>query len=327
MTEPYREAIDIINGKFMEKIEEIKSIEEPLKKRKEEIEDIQERIKKEKLMAEEQRVNNRINELIKNGCVFDGEFYSISSPEYNVSESSIGVVDIRNMSDELYKQFLQVVIDKNTVITMGEDLKKERQWKEEERKKKEDEEKQAALDKMKREQEEKDAEIEKLKDMLKKQQEAADKAERERLDGIYQTRSRFLLQQGMSEGYDMFTYGDKSIKKNDIRNMEDSQFNSLVAPITEFIAKDMAQKAEEKRREEEARIEDAKKKAIEEENKRKEEEALKEQEKLAASSDKVKYEALVSSLKEIKFPDFKSTKYNAKVNAIKKFIDSLTSND
>src|SRR5689334_3927039 len=75
---PYNEFVKHLNTKYGEIVDVIQvgpGGEEELNKKKDEVDEIIEKRKEEKRQAEEKKINDRINDVIKNGMAFDGEYY------------------------------------------------------------------------------------------------------------------------------------------------------------------------------------------------------------------------------------------------------------
>ena len=114
---PYRQTLDFINEKFSDAKSQIVAIEEPLKEMKKKVDDEEDAIKEQLKLQKAQKLANRVDLLTKNGCIFDGDYYSIKDEELGVSETSLGVVDLENMSDERFERVLKDVVEKNNKIT------------------------------------------------------------------------------------------------------------------------------------------------------------------------------------------------------------------
>lgn len=305
MGKPYRDTISFINNAYDEVEALIKDGpggELELKKMKDTVDDIIEQKKEEKRQAEEKKINDRINELLKNGMVFDGEYYSIKSDELGISETSIGVVDIRTMSDDLFKNLLQLVIDKNGKIT----AEKER-LAEIARKKKEEEDEQARIAKEKFDQEQK--ELKEKQDKLdREQREFAEKqkkfeaeqkaAEQERINGIIRHRGAVLtgmklVYNPQNESYDYL--GEPMVTDaTAIHEFSDTDWLNLIETLKNTIKKKDEDAAEfvRKQQEEEA-----------------ERERQKEIERLAGLSDKEKLREYTNALLSVPVPELKSRAY------------------
>jgi len=305
MGKPYRDTISFINNAYDEVEALIKDGpggELELKKMKDEIDEIDKRQKEEKKQAEEKKINDRINELIKNGMVFDGEFYSIKNDELGIPETAIGVVDIRTMSDDLFKNLLQLVIDKNGKIT----AEKER-LAEIARKKKEEEDEQARIAKEKFDQEQK--ELKEKQDKLdREQREFAEKqkkfeaeqkaAEQERINGIIRHRGAVLtgmklVYNPQNESYDYL--GEPMVTDaTAIHEFSDTDWLNLIETLKNTIKKKDEDAAEfvRKQQEEEA-----------------ERERQKEIERLAGLSDKEKLREYTNALLSVPVPELKSRAY------------------
>jgi len=302
---PYNLFVKQLNEKYAEVIEYIQAGdggENFLNKMKDEVDEILEKQKEEKRQAEEKKINDRINELINNGMVFDGEFYSIKNDELGIPETSIGVVDIRTMSDDLFKNLLQLVIDKNGKITAEKERVAEIA-----RKKKEEEDEQARVAKEKFDQEQKELK-EKQEKFDKQQKEFADKqkkfeeeqkaAEQERINGIIRHRSAVLT--GMKMEYnpqnDSYDYlGEPLVSDaSGIHEHSDSDWLNLIEALKNTIKKkddDAAEFLRKKKEEDDER------------------ERQKEAERLAGLSDKEKLKEYTAALLAVPVPELKSKTY------------------
>jgi hypothetical protein len=302
---PYNLFVKQLNEKYGEVIEYIQAGdggENSLNKMKDEVDEILEKRKEEKRQAEEKKINDRINELIKNGMEFDGEFYSIKNDELGIPETSIGVVDIRTMSDDLFKNLLQLVIDKNGKITAEKERVAEIA-----RKKKEEEDEQARVAKEKFDQEQKELK-EKQEKFDKQQKEFADKqkkfeeeqkaAEQERINGIIRHRGAVLtgmklVYNPQNESYDYL--GEPMVTDaTAIHEFSDTDWLNLIETLKNTIKKKDEDAAEfvRKQQEEEA-----------------ERERQKEIERLAGLSDKEKLREYTNALLSVPVPELKSRAY------------------
>ena len=138
VTEPMRLGIALLNSKFSPLVEDIEKLEEPwqlAKKKREEA--IEEEKNREAKLAEE-TLNNRIKTIIDAGCPFDGEFYVVGSEEFNVDPISLGVADIKSLTDPLFDNVLAQVKEKVSIIAAAQKEKDERLAKEKEEQEKVD---------------------------------------------------------------------------------------------------------------------------------------------------------------------------------------------
>lgn len=320
VVKPYNDTVKLINGEY----EKITSLiqdgpggETELKAKKEAIDEIIEKEKEEKRLEEERKINDRINELIAKGMVFDGNFYSISAPELGISETSIGVVDIRTMSDDLYKNFLQMVIDKSGKIEAYK-AEKERLLQ------KEKEEKEAAEKKEREEFAKKKAELDeqekKMKEQQKQMQEQQDKidrdkkeAEQNRINGIIRHRSSVLVGMGLeySDNGGSFDYNGETLVSDaaGIADYDDADWLNLIETLKGTIKK---------------KKEDAE--AFLAKQKKEEEEKIKQQEadRQAGLSDQQRMKEYTTALLAIQVPEFKTKKWKTVAGTIRDFITDNT---
>ncbi len=316
VVKPYNDTVKLINGEY-EKIttliQEGPGGELELKEKKEAVDEILEREKEEKRLAEEKKINDRINELIAKGMVFDGNFYSISAPDLGISETSIGVVDIRTMSDDLYKNFLQMVVDKSGKIA----AEKERV---EAIAKKEKDEKEAA-DKKEREEfaakkkllDEQEAALKKQQDEIAAQQKRIDdankEAEQNRINGIIRHRSAILTSMGLqyNDNSGSYDYLGEAIISNaaTIAEYEDAEWLNLIEVLKGTI----------KQKKDEAEAFLAKQKQDEKDRIEREE-----KERQAGLSDQQRMKEYTSALLGIQVPEFKTKKWKTVAGSIRDFI-------
>ena len=156
----------------------LKPLEEDLKSKKEAIDNEKERLKKLKEKEEEEKLNARITELIKEGMVFDGSCYAIGDT------ISIDVVTVRNLPQDKYEvlkakvQFEKQRIDKEAEEKrLEEQRKKEEFEKQQEQLRLQQEEFQRQQEQLRLQQEE----FQRQQQQLKQQQEQAEQ-ERQRLE-------------------------------------------------------------------------------------------------------------------------------------------------
>lgn len=273
MGKPYAEVVSFINGKYKAVTEKIQKIESPLKGERQKIDDAKKEIEAEKERLAEQKINNRVNALINAGASFDNSYYSIEGKELGISETSIGVVEIRTMTDELFEQFLQIVLDKAAKISAEkerlEKVAKQQQEEKDAADKKEREEFKAAQDKLAAQQKEFDdrqvalqkendgkaAELKAAQDKINydKQQ-----AEQNRLREIIQHRTAILTGMGLALNTPdlSFRYENEPVVTDDISAINDTEWQALIDTTAKVVKekKDAAaaflkqQEAEEKQR-------------------------------------------------------------------------------
>lgn len=241
MGKPYAEVVAFINGKYKAVTEKIQKIEAPLKEERQKIDDAKKEIEAEKERLAEQKINNRVNSLINAGAIFDSEYYSIKDEQLGISETSIGMVEIRTMTDELFAQFLQIVLDKAAKINAEkqrlEELAKKQQEEKEAADKKEREEF-AAKKKLMDEQE---AEMNKKQAALDAQQKIIDDAKKEqeqnRLREIIQHRTAILTGMGLVLNTSdlSFRYENEPVVTDDISAINDTEWQALIETTTKVV--------------------------------------------------------------------------------------------
>lgn len=246
---PYNNVVNYVNEKYKSITPQIEAVEKPLKEKKEAIDDIVEKKKEEAKLAEETKINNRVNELIKHGAAFDGSYYSIKDDALGISETSIGVVDIRTMSDELFQQVLQTVIDKNTkIVSEKERIDTEKKEEEEQRLAKEKEERQL-FDKQKKELEKQQQKMKEQEAELKLQQDKLEKQKQEAATRQLQQRGNQLQELGMAFDFthNAYIFEDVNVDSaTEICLFDDKQWSDLIKKITPVIA-ERKQAAEERK--------------------------------------------------------------------------------
>lgn len=320
---PYNEVVKHINGKYDEIFDMITDGaggERELKEKKDFIDQIIEREKEEKRLEEEKKINDRINELISKGMVFDGNFYAISAPDLGISETSIGVVDIRTMSDDLYKNFLQIVVDKAGKIA----AEKERVAAEE---KKLQEEKLAAEKKereefaaQKKQMEEQQAAMQKQQDDIKAQQNKLDAAKREaeqkqqqieqdKVNNIIRHRSSILVGIGLeyNDQRDSFDYDGEALISDGpcIADYDDVLWLELLDKLKAIIAGKKFAAEEFLKKEHEKETERLR---------------LQELERQAGLNDQQKMKEYIALLLNIPVPEFKTKKWKTTAGGIREYI-------
>ena len=318
VTEPYRLAIDSINSRYNSFIDQIAEIESPLKKQKDEYEDAIEKKKQEAKEAEERKINEHVNDLLKNGASFDGNYYAIEDKELGIECTSISVVDLRTMSDELFKTLLQTVIDKNgKILAEKERLQAIKDEEERKRKLKEEEDRkifQEQQDKLRKEQED-----------LQRQKDEIARQKKEQEDLIYNSRvARFV---GMVNFVGVLKSPipdySKTFTREQLIALSEEEFSVEVATFTELKKEFDKKKAEQDEIDRKAREKQIADDAIAEQKRKEEQQKQREAEELAQKDDKTKYEWLLTQLRSIQIPEFKTRNYKGKAGVIKDFLSDL----
>lgn len=316
VVKPYNDFVKHINGQYdtiTTLIQEGPGGELELKAKKEAIDDILEKEKEAKRLAEEKKINDRINELISKGMVFDGNYYSISAPELGIAETSIGVVDIRTMSDDLYKNFLQIVVDKSAKIAAEKERLAVIEKKQKEEKEAADKAEREEFEKKKKLLDEQEAKLKQQQDEIKKQEEKIEKEKKEqeqnRINNIIRHRSAILVGMGLeyNEHGESFEYnGDTVIlSAPSIADYSDADWLNFIEEIRAVIKK--------KKDEAEAFL----LKKQEEEKQRLE---LQEKERQAGLSDKEKVKEYITALLSVTVPDCKTKTCKNLVGGVRDYI-------
>lgn len=319
---PYNEFVKHINSKYDEittLIQDGPGGELELKEKKEAVDAVIREQKEAEDRAAEEKINARINELLKH-MEFDGSYYSISAPDLGIPETSIGVVDIRTMSDDLYQNFLQMVSDKAAKITAEKERVAELERKAAADKEAADKAEREEFDRKKKEFDDQQAAFKKQQDDLKAQQDKLDKDKREaeqreqqteqnRINEIIRHRSAVLTSAELTynpqtESYDY----DGEVLVADaagIADLDDVQWIDLLDKLKAVISgKKFA--AEEFLKKQKA--DDEKKKADAEE------------ERLAGLSDKQKMQEYIDALYNVPVPPLKTKTWKAKAAMVRDMI-------
>lgn len=338
-TAPYADTIKYINSRYKQITEAIAEIEAPLKDRKSEIDDIEEKRKKQEEIDRETKLNERVGALIKNGAAFDGSYYSIKDESLNISEISLGVVDVRSMSDELFKNFLQQVIDKNAMIlSERERVQKEKEESEKLQKQQEEEARQKLAaeqetlrlerEQFQKERDEMNAERERISAEKKAEEDRKEAEVKQLLEAKLEDRKNQLFGLGMKYDGKLSAYVYDGINENidlftEVVKFDEAQWNDVIARITDKIKEAKQEKEKqliEDRKAEEERIA---KKAIA--DKEAEDKRLEEDRKLllAAQSDKKKWDDYVLRLKSVEPPVLSVPRYTTKLKNVLDVIQYL----
>ena len=323
VVKPYNDFVKHINSQYdviTTLIQDGPGGELELKEKKDAVDDIIKQQQEEEKRQAEEKINSRINELISKGMVFDGNYYVIAAPELGISETSIGVVDIRTMSDDLYLNFLKMVDDKSKKIVAEKErvaeVERVRLAEEEKQKEKERED----LKKQQQLLQEQQADMKRQQDELKLQQKQLDDAKRDaelrdqqaeqnRTNGIIRNRSAVLLGMGLeynTQG-DSFDYGGEVLVADApaIADHDDTGWLALIETLKSTIAKKKA---------------DAEAFLKEQQENEKEKLRLQELERQAGLNDQQKMKEYAALLLNIPVPEFKTKKWNNTAGLIREFI-------
>lgn len=356
---PIDDLRDDVHARFMSVQTDLKTIEAPISSRIKEIDDIEKQRKEDARLAEEQKVENRRNELVEKGMVFDqvSGFYVIKAPELGITETSIGIVDIRTMSDDLYKNFLVMVEEKSKKISAEKERlaaieKKAAEEKEaaEKAEREEFDRKKKLLDeqeeKMKQQQQQIKDQQDKL-DQQKREAEAKEKqVEQNRINDLIKRRSAVLVGMGMkyNQSGDTYTFEEIEVSTHWITTATEGAWVESVQETTDMIKlkKDGAAiKAESLRKESvgKARFEILKtigliknetpailsdlsenEFVVLSENYKKEVKAAQDVERQAGLSDKQKMQEYIDALYNVAAPVMKTQVWKARVSAVRDYI-------
>lgn len=153
-------------------------IEDPIKAEVDRIDAEKEAEKKAAAEALEQKINQRINLLISLGMAFDGAYYRIGETV------TVGVVDVRAMSDETFSTLTDAVKAEAEKIAAEKAAKEAAEKAERERMKAEQKRLADEAEKIQRELQE----LERMKAELQAQKDKAEREEKERLEAIERER-------------------------------------------------------------------------------------------------------------------------------------------
>lgn len=253
---------------------------------------------------------------------FDGSYYSIKDEALGISETSIGVVEIRTMSDELFTQFLQMVMEKTSKISAEKErveaIAKKQQEEKEAADKKEREEFAAAkkaLDEqaaaMKKHQDDIAAAQQKL-DNEKREAEAKEKQiEQNRVNDLIKHRSAVLVGMGMkyNSSGDTYNFEEIEISTHWLTTATEGAWIESVQETTDAInvkkdaatAKALQEQAEQKRKQDEAKY-------------------LAEKERLAGMKDIEKMREYLANLMAVPVPEFTTKKYKGIAGMVRDYI-------
>lgn len=294
----------------------ISEIEKHLQDQEDAYDAEKDRIKKEAEEKEHKRIQARVQQLIDNGCVFDGV-------SYNIGEISMSGSDVQACNDEVFAEAIAAVIterDRLAEEKRVEEARLQAEREEEERLHKEEEERLAKerenLARLQKEQAEKEASLRAEQEQLAKERE---ELKRQKI----KSRNRQLMDLGLHFCLDGFSLGNTHVSEHDIVVLTDEEWNDLIYVITPDI-KNILDRVEEEARE--AKRKEAEAAAEEEDKKRKQAAAYAEAEKKrleALRPDKEKLMAYAESLGAVQMPDLTSDEANAILNSAVKSLENI----
>lgn len=323
VVKPYNDFVKHINQQYeviTTLIQEGPGGELELKQKKEAVDDILKQQEEEEKRQAELKINNRINELIAAGMVFDGSWYVIGDTEMGIQFTTVGIADIRTMSDLQHQNTLEMVADKSKKIEaekkrIADIAAKEKADKEErERLEREEFDKQKAnMERLQNEMKEKEAELKRQQDKLdadKREAELKEKqVEQDRITGIMRHRSAVLSGIGLkyNENDSTFDYDGEVLIADAINVIEydDVQWLDLLDKLKAIISNKKFQ------------AEEFLKKQQEEE---KEKLRLQEQERLAGMKDKDIMREWIDALLAVGVAPVSTKTWKAKVAMVRDMI-------
>lgn len=255
--------------------------------------------------------------------VFDGNYYIIGDKDLEIPETSIGVVDIRTMSDDLYNNFLQMVEDKSKKITAEKERVAAIEKKDAEEKEAAEKAEREEFQKQKENMERLQKEMKEKEDAIKSQQEELDKQKREaeqqqqqaeqnRINDLIKHRSAVLVGLGMkyNQSGDTYTFEEVEVSTHWITTATEGAWVESVQDTTEKIQakKDFAAKALEAKQAEEKKQKELA-------------DALADKERLAGLSDKQKMQEYINALLAVPVPPITTKTWKPKLGMVRDFIN------
>jgi len=333
VVKPYNDTVKFINGEY----EKITSLlqdgpggELELKAKKEAVDEIIQKQKEEEERQAEKKVNARINELIAAGMVFDGSWWVIGDNDLGISFTTVGIADIRTMSDVQYANTLELVTEKSKKIEAEKKRLADIAAKEKADKEAADKKEREEFEAQKKLMEEQQAEMKRQQDELKAQQdkleegklEAAKKLreieEKQRIERLQEEEKRWrgrLLQMndiGFNGQFAFVRGGNEDesvITYEQLISFTDEQFN---------LVKDKFNK-EEAERQDKKRIEEQQKKDLEIKAVWEKAEQL-EKERLAGLTDKQRMQQYIDALYNVPVMEMTTKTWKNKVAMVRDFI-------
>lgn len=329
VVKPYNDTVKFINGeyeKITSLIQEGPGGELELKQKKEAVDDILKQQEEEEKRQAELKINNRINELIAAGMVFDGSWYVIGDNDLGIPFTTVGIVDVRTMSDLQYQNTLELVTDKSKKITAEKErvaeLERKEKAEQEEKEKKEREEfeeKKRKLDEQEKQMEQQRQQMQEQQDKIDRQNREAEQreqqAQQEKIKSIIRARSAVLTGMGLEYNpqggpQGSFDYSGEALvaDASSISDHDDTAWLSLIETLKATIA--------QKKADAEAFL-----------KKQKDDEAerlrLQEQERQAGMNDQQKIKEYFDALLAIPAPEFKTKKWKTIAAYVR---DTITDN-
>lgn len=220
IVDPHNRFVKVVNETYKPEIEDMKKHEAVIKKVKDDLDDLVEAEKKKEEKELADRINSRVKRLIDEKAIFDSEYYSVGSKEFDIEPVSIGMVQIASMADEDFELLIDQVKEKVLAIKDAEADKK----------RKADEAQQKLLD-----DQQKILDQQKLQEEAQKNIDEQNKAIKAR---IVNTRSRELKSLGFNinvQGNYYVHASGKSISLQVVEDTEDSPWDELIQETEKII--------------------------------------------------------------------------------------------
>ena len=229
---PMNAGVKFVNSNYNPVIEDCKTVEEPVKNLKKYWEEQEQAAKNLEAELLAKKEYERVDRLIKAGAVFDENYYSIGSDKYNVPFITIGVLDIKGLTDVLFEEILGQVVIKNQIITEAKQKEEEEQ--------KIVEQQRLERERLNKEQFQKDQEKlledqRKLDEQKKQQEDEMAELRQQRLE----MRSGALLNLGFGWHKETgnLAYESQVVLVNYIENCSKSEWDSLLSEMQVTVAK------------------------------------------------------------------------------------------
>jgi len=333
-------------------ISEYKAIEKPISDYVDALEALK-KAEDEKVQRElEQRLNDRVAQVVAAGASFDSEFYSIGSDEFDVPSISLGIVDLQTMTDGIFENVLAQIIEKAAIISEAQAKKdEEARIVEEQRIAKEAAEKKLFEEqqaKLKKEQDDLAAEMAEFKRQKEELRLAQEKLVQDRLDeedrlkqaelakkeATKKERIQQLTAPGLHWDGSYYSLGYKHLKVHvSLTQIEelsiedwDSKMNEVYAGITEqaLLVKEDKEAADKKDAEDKIIADKSvADKAVADAKAKEEQDEINRQAELERQGDVPVWNDFISRLKAIEYPKMKSPLMASKVDEVKDFINGL----
>ncbi len=291
---PLLDACDIVEGKWSFIETGVKSIEDPIRKQLKEVADEEDRLKREKKQKQEERFILRQQELSSMGVLYADGRFSLNDVSYEMTV-------VKDTDDSVYENILNQFKDAFEIN----------------KKAAEEKEKQAQAVRDKLEQDRKDLEVQQK--ALQEKQDAIDKQERDRKQAIYDAREKRVIDAGFLVTRAGIIGCEKTYPAHTMTTEDDELFDRFIFELKTVKHQYEIFVGEQK--------EKANQELIRKENERKQQELEKqkaeEQEKLAAASDKEKWDHFKKQIKELKIAEFTSKAYAGKATAARTKLNEI----